>query len=127
MRWVVLASAIGLLGGCEVSAVSLGYGLGFNMASLVFIGRTPPDAVISALSGRDCNIVHIDNRRPYCAADEVPPAPPVACTASLGTVDCWQAPPRGQATLADQKALTPVQQVNLQQGWLGRQLGVDQP
>src|SRR6201999_4605193 len=78
-------------------------GVGTTVASVAAIQRTPADAVYSLWTGRDCSMVRLDEGKTYCRPVEPPPDPPVFCTRSLGSVDCWQDPasmpghPRGVA------------------------------
>ena len=81
------------LAGCESA---LGPFAAVNVVSLTTIGRTLPDAVVSAVTGRDCSIVRLDRGETrYCEPDPVPPAAAGYCTRSLGSVDCWTTPPPG--------------------------------
>ncbi|WP_431268957.1 hypothetical protein [Dankookia sp. P2] len=64
-----------------------------NLGSVMVIGRSLPDAAVSAISGRDCSIVRLDQGQAYCRLPEPPPLPPPYCTRSIGRVDCWRAPP----------------------------------
>ena len=108
-----------VLAGCGPAApVSPAVAVG----SIVVIGRTPLDVLISAVTGRDCSIVHWDAGGRYCHAKENPPEEPVYCTRSLGVPDCWAYPgtvpnrPRG---LADGPVgLTPAQERDRTKGWL---------
>jgi len=92
-----------------------------NAASVVVFGRAIPDLVISTVSGRDCSIVHFDQGKPYCRPEEPPPDPPVYCTPSLGTVDCWVNPevlPGPPPQVADgPSTLTPAQEANRTHRW----------
>jgi hypothetical protein len=127
MRAIVMAGLTllpTLLAGCDSFAVNSGYVLSGNLATLMVTGRSGPDLLISTLSGRDCNVVNLDNRQPYCKPAETPPPPPTTCTASLGDAVCWQSLPPGAQPLADQPELTPAQQANIKAGWLEHQLGV---
>lgn len=51
-----------------------------------------PDALASAATGRRCAANNLREGTAYCRA-EAPPATPVYCTRSRGSVDCWKAPP----------------------------------
>jgi hypothetical protein len=66
---------------------------GANVGSVATIQRTPADAVYSWWTGRDCSIVRLDRGKGYCRPVEPEPEPPVFCTRSLGSVNCWQDPP----------------------------------
>lgn len=77
--------------------------VGANVGSIAVIQRTPFDAAYSLVSGRDCSVVRLDRGKSYCRPVEPAPEPPVFCTRSLGSVDCWEDPvglpghPRGVA------------------------------
>ncbi len=121
LKLVPLLAALLLLGGCKGSWYEpLGVVAGFNAAAIPVIHRDLFDAVYSAVSGRDCSIVHLDDGKNYCTPPELPIAPPVYCTHSLADVDCWSSPavlplpPRG---IGDQPALTPVQEVDRAAPW----------
>jgi hypothetical protein len=89
-----------------------------GVASIAAIQRSPVDAVLSLISGRDCSVVRLDRGEPYCRPEEPPPDPPPVCTRSLGTVDCWDKPPAGQRGVADGPAeLTPSQETNRTRRW----------
>ncbi|MDO9707004.1 hypothetical protein [Paracraurococcus lichenis] len=112
-----------LAAGCE-SAVPLTGGLAAaNIGSVMVIGRTPVDAVVSVATGRDCSAVRLDRGLGYCAPEEAPPAPPPYCTRSLGRVDCWRQPPLAipmQAGVAEGRtALTAAQEAQRTRRWPG--------
>lgn len=66
-----------------------------NVASLTTTGRAVPDLFVSAITGKDCSIAHLDaGEKRYCRRDPLPPVEAV-CTRSLGSVDCWDGPPPG--------------------------------
>jgi len=107
-----------MLPGCGAAAW-LAAGTG---ASLAAIQRDPVDAMVSAVSGRDCSIARIGRAGDYCRRDEAP-APPPYCTRSLGWADCWtRRDPFGarQREIADgPRELTPAQERNRMRGWPG--------
>ncbi|RAI57288.1 hypothetical protein [Roseicella frigidaeris] len=112
-----------LLPACQAAEPVTGLLAAANIGSTMVIGRTVPDAVVSAVSGRDCSAVRLDRGLPYCRPQEAPPAPPAYCTRSLGSVDCWRQPPlalplpRG---VADGRAtLTASQEANRTRRWPG--------
>ncbi|PZW50429.1 hypothetical protein C8P66_102117 [Humitalea rosea] len=78
-----------ILAGCEAA---IGPAMVATGASVVLTGRTLPDMVISAISGRDCSLAYLDGGEAYCRSDQ-PPAPVPFCTRSLGSVECWRAQP----------------------------------
>jgi hypothetical protein len=111
-----------LLAACGVSpeqAATIGVGVG--VGSIAVIQRSPLDAVISVLSGRDCSIVHWDQGKGYCRPIEPPPETPPYCTRSLAQPDCWRDPaalPDRPRELADgPRTLTPVQNADRTAGW----------
>lgn len=77
------------LAGCEAG---LGPAAVVTGASLMVIGRTLPDAVVSVVAGQDCSIAHVGAGEAYCRPD-ITPAPQPFCTRSIGSVDCWRAEP----------------------------------
>ena len=118
---VSLLPALLGLGGChEPWYAPVGVVAGFNAAAIPVIHRDLLDAVYSAVTGRDCSIVHLDDGKNYCTPPEPPVVPPAYCTHSLADVDCWSSPavlplpPRG---VGDQPALTPVQEVDRAAPW----------
>lgn len=86
LRLLPLLLPLMLLAGC---IEPMGIMLGLSAAAVPVIGRTLPDAVYSGLTGKDCSLVRLDAGKSYCAPTEAPPARPLVCTRSLGTVDCW--------------------------------------
>ncbi len=91
------------------------------VGSVTVIGRTPLDALYSAVTGRDCSIVRLDQGLTYCRPVEPPPPPPPFCTRSLGAVDCWADPatvPGHPPQVADgPMTLTPAQEANRVRTW----------
>jgi hypothetical protein len=110
------------LAGCGMSDNLMAIvGVGANVASIAAIQRSPADAVYSWWTGRDCSVVRLDEGKTYCRPVEPEPEPPVFCTRSLGSVDCWRDPasmpghPRG---VADGPAgLTAEQERNRTRTW----------
>ena len=108
------------LAGCEYSEP---IGAGLAVGSIVVFGRAPTDMAVSAATGRDCSIVNLDRREPYCRPREQPPEPQPFCTRSLGVVDCWDVgkrplnPPRDVAD--GPRALTPEQEAIRSRWWPG--------
>ena len=107
-----------LLGGCDaategVAAVTVG--------SVAAIGRTPVDAAVSLVTGKDCSVVRLDQGKTYCRPTEPPPDAPPYCTRSLGVVDCWKDPaavPNLGPDVADgPRTLTPAQEANRTRTW----------
>ncbi len=106
------------LGGC---LEPLGLALGSSLAMVPLVGRTAPDMVVSVLAGADCSLVRLDAGKPYCAPEEPPPARPLVCTRSLGTVDCWTNPEALGVPVTEVAAgareLTPAQEENRKRRW----------
>jgi hypothetical protein len=104
-------------GGC---AVAEGFGA-VEVASIPVIHRTFTDAIYSAVTGKDCSIVRLDENKTYCRPVEPPPALPPYCTKSLGTVDCWQDPqhlfPKPPQVADGPMTLTPEQEANRTRRW----------
>jgi hypothetical protein len=94
-----------------------------NVASVAVFQRAVPDLVISAVTGKDCSVVRLDQGKSYCAAQQPPPARPPYCTRSLGAVDCWSDPenlPGPPPQVADgPSTLTPEQEENRTRRWPG--------
>ncbi|HYZ34361.1 MAG TPA: hypothetical protein VE684_18995 [Crenalkalicoccus sp.] len=119
-RLALLLLALALTG-CD--GTGLGVGAAVTVGSVATIGRTPVDAVVSLVSGRDCSAVRLDRGLSYCRPEEAPPAPPPYCTRSLGRADCWTRPPPGLPPprgIADGPAtLTPAQEADRTRRWPG--------
>jgi hypothetical protein len=107
-----------LLSGCDaategVAAVTVG--------SIATIHRTPVDAVVSLVTGKDCSVVRLDQNKTYCRPTEPPPDVPPYCTRSLGVVDCWTNPSAMSdlpPEVADgPRALTPEQDSDRTRRW----------
>jgi hypothetical protein len=79
------------------------------------------DAVYSAITGKDCSIVRMEQGKSYCRPVEPPPDAPPYCTRSLGVVDCWRDPaslPNRPPEVADgPHVLTPAQEANRTRRW----------
>src|SRR5919202_807417 len=92
-----------------------------NIGSVMVIGRTVPDAVVSAATGRDCSAVRLDRGQSYCRPEEPPPTPPPYCTRSLGAVDCWRQPPLAvplqKGVAGGPAVLTPAQEAHRVRRW----------
>ena len=114
------------LAGCNDWAPTTGYLLAANGATIAIAGRTVPDMVVSAVSGKDCNVAQLDQHKPYCRDLDPPTRPSAWCTRSLGSADCWQSPqllPPGTPFLGDTPAPTAAQVKQAASGWLARQFG----
>ena len=111
---------LAVLAGCgpEGNAVSFAA----NVAAVPIFGRTVPDMAFSALSGRDCSMVRVEQGKTWCREAEAPPAEPVFCTRSLGVVDCWagaQPLPARPGVADGPRALTAQQERNRTRSWPG--------
>jgi hypothetical protein len=120
-RMVVLVLPL-LAGGCVETAATV---VGAGVATIPLIGRTPPDAVISLVTGRDCSVVRLDAGKGYCAPVEPKPTEPVVCTRSLGVVDCWSNPKDLGVPITEvadgPRVLTPAQEARRMRWWPGFQ------
>jgi hypothetical protein len=121
---LTLSLAPPLLAGCGVDAPFVTEGvLLASGASLPVFHRTPLDMLVSAASGRDCSVVHLDRVERYCHPKERPPEQPVFCTRSLGVADCWEDPshlPNKPREIADgPRSLTPDQDADRKKRWPG--------
>ncbi len=54
--------------------------------------RSVPDMAYSAITGRDCSVVRLDEGQSYCRPVDPPVPPQPYCTRSLAGVDCWAHP-----------------------------------
>lgn len=110
-----------LLSGCGLLADPLF--MGITAGAIPIFHRTPFDMAASAITGKDCSVVNLDKGERYCRDPEPPPEPPVFCTRSLGTADCWAEPrhlPNRPREIADgPRTLTPEQEANRTRRWPG--------
>jgi hypothetical protein len=89
---VVMVTALPL-GGCGMSAqLASTVAVAGVVGSVAVFGRSPPDLVVSLISGKDCSVVRLDEGKSYCRQTEPPPKTPEFCTRSLGAVNCWADP-----------------------------------
>ena len=116
--WLILLPLAGCGWSDNLIATAI---IGGSAGSVAAVQRTPADAVYSAVTGRDCSAVRLDQGKTYCRAVEPPPEPQPFCTRSLGVVDCWANPDavvngaRGVAAGPD--TLTPEQEANRVRRW----------
>ena len=118
MRWLRFLPVLTMLTGCgPLAPISAG----LDVASVAVMGRSPGDAVVSAISGRDCSVVHLEKSEPWGTPKEKPPEPPAFCTRSLGVPDCWADPkalPNKPREIADgPRTLTPEQEADRTKRW----------
>jgi hypothetical protein len=110
-----------LLTGCGTPEQMATVGVGVTVGSIAVIQRSPLDAVYSAVTGKDCSIVRMEQGKSYCRPIEPQPETPPYCTRSLGVVDCWRDPaslPDRPPQVADgPRTLTPEQEANRTRRW----------
>ena len=107
-----------VLAGCD--GTGLGVGAAVTVGSVAVIGRTPADALVSLVSGRDCSLVRLDRGQSYCRPEEAPPPAPPFCTRSIGRIDCWPGAIPGRRGVADGPAtLTAAQDAHRTRRWPG--------
>jgi hypothetical protein len=111
-----------LLAGCGATPDQVIPGVAlFGIGTIAVLQRSPFDALLSGVSGRDCSIVRLDQGKSYCRPVEPPPASPPYCTRSLGVVDCWfdpaRLPDRAPEVSAGPRVLTPEQEADRIRGW----------
>lgn len=122
-RLLVLAAAALGPGGCATSLIEPAGAFGAASAAAVPVfGRSIPDMVYSAITGKDCSVVRLDQGKSYCRQMDPPIAPAPFCTRSLGTIDCWANPdafPPGRQSVADAPQPTPEQEAYRTRRWPG--------
>ena len=94
--------------------------MGVEAASVAVFGRDVVDIGVSAISGRDCSVVRLDRKQPYCAPREQVPGPEPFCTRTLGTVQCWTDPEHFASvprTIVDTPGLTAEQVSQIKARW----------
>jgi hypothetical protein len=121
MKELLLLCGLSLTG-CGMSEnLTAAVAVAANVGSVATIQRSPADALYSWWTGRDCSIVRLDQGKSYCRPVEPKPEPPVFCTRSLGSVNCWQNPdtvPGHPRSVADgPSGLTPDQEANRVRTW----------
>lgn len=89
-RAAALLSAAALLAACHPAPlVAVG---AVETANVAVFGKTSVDMVYSAVSGRDCSVVRLDQGQSYCRPKPgAPPAEPF-CTRTLGQAQCFRDP-----------------------------------
>jgi hypothetical protein len=118
LPWLILLALSGCGWPPDMIATAV---VGTSAGSVAAIGRTPVDAVISLVSGKDCSAVRLEQGKTYCRAVEPKPSPPAFCTRSLGVVNCWSDPatlPNHPPGVADgPSVLTPQQEADRTRRW----------
>ena len=112
---LLLAVSFGLCG-CAVGEALVGV----EAASVAVFGRDVVDIGVSAISGRDCSVVRLDRKQPYCAPREKLPGPEPFCTRTLANVQCWTDPEHFASTprtIVDTPELTPEQAGQVTARW----------
>jgi hypothetical protein len=114
--WFALLPLL-LLAGC---GEAVGVAAGVEAATVPVLGRGVVDVGVSAITGKDCSVVRLDQGKTYCAPrDHMPDAPPF-CTQTLGSVECWSNPEAFGVLphqVADAPDLTPDQKRNVAARW----------
>jgi hypothetical protein len=82
----------GTVAGIATAPHLIAAGAAVTVGSVAVIGRTPIDALVSVVSGKDCSAVRLEQGKSYCRPTEPLPDAPSYCTRSLGVVDCWRDP-----------------------------------
>ncbi len=117
----LFAILLAALAGCGPFNAAVGALAGVDaVVSIPVFGRGVGDLAYSAISGRNCSVVRLEQGKTYCVPREGLPPPPEFCTRSLGTVDCWAFPatlPDHPPPVADAPNLTPEQQANRTARW----------
>lgn len=119
LRGLLLLS---LLAGCGAPGNTVA--LAANVAAVPIFGRTLPDLAFSAISGRDCSMVRVEQGKTWCRETEPPPETPVFCTRSLADVDCWESAsqqpmPRRRGVADGPTTLTAAQERHRTRPWPG--------
>ncbi len=96
MRFLLPLLLAAPLGGCALEP-AIGPAMVLGGVSLVLTGKTPVDHAAGWATGQDCSAVRWERHGPWCVPPAGPPAPQPYCTRSLGSVDCWTAPPPAAA------------------------------
>jgi hypothetical protein len=107
-----------VLAGCDAASEGVA---AVTVGSVAIIHRTPVDAVVSMVSGKDCSAVRLEQGKTYCRPTEAAPDTPPYCTRSLGVVDCWK-DPGAMSDLSPEvadgpRALTPEQDADRTRRW----------
>jgi hypothetical protein len=118
---LLAALAGGGLSGCAPFNEAVGTLAGIDaVVAVPVFGRGTADLAYSAITGRDCSMVRLEQGKGYCVPLEGPVPPDEFCTHSLGVVDCWAFPrmlPGLPVPVGDKPMLTPQQEVNREERW----------
>jgi len=121
MLAAMLAALAAGLAGCAPFNDAVGALAGVDaVVALPVFGRSTGDLVYSAVSGRDCSVVRLEQGKTYCRPREAPPPPAPFCTRSLGRVDCWAYPwtlPDQPMPVGGTPGLTPEQDADRTARW----------
>ncbi len=120
-RSLALLVTLPALAGCGPFNAAVGALAGLDaVVAIPVFGRTTGDLLASAVVGRACSVVRLEQGLTYCRPREAPPEPPPFCTRTLGLAECWATPwllPGHPAPLADAPALTPEQEARRTARW----------
>jgi hypothetical protein len=118
---LLLFAPLLFFGGCASAGPTAGALAVVDVAAIPILHRDILDTLYSAVSGRDCSVVRLDQGQSYCRETEPPPVRPAFCTRSLAAVDCWANPealPGHPREVADgPRVLTPAQEANRTRRW----------
>ena len=87
---------------------------------MAVFGRDIVDIGVSAVTGRDCSIVHLDRQQDYCSPREHLPRADPYCSRTLGNVQCWSDPESFASRprqIVDTPAITPEQERQITSRW----------
>ncbi len=95
-RWVMAVVMAVAVTGCSANppvATMLPWNVGTSMLTLPQTKKTPADHVMSAVTGRDCSVLHYEQDGSYCqdAPKEIDRRS-LYCFKTLGGVECHQRP-----------------------------------
>jgi hypothetical protein len=93
---VLLLTGLNLAGCGAANVADLNLAGAVSLAAVPVLGRTLPDAVYSAATGKDCSAVRLEQGKSYCRTPDPPwqaeQAQQPLCSRSLGRIDCWTNP-----------------------------------
>ncbi len=88
---------------CGSTAGTVALAVTANATSLFYTDKTLLDFGADAASGRDCSLLHIEEKEPYCQewAEQDGSAVMLYCYPTLGRPDCYENPlPNGQGRVS---------------------------